>query len=163
MWIVRDKQGYLVLFSFEKPVRDEEHGIWVAKDKKDACCEVPNDTIKFDIKWEDEPIEVKFEKVFKLKVITFSEEQIKRLQDAADKISEKNVNEEYRLMKCKRYYAPFDAGGDNDFNKGCYYKVNLNNETAEDSEGIRWQIDNIADYFTELNIVDKIIRKIFYQ
>lgn len=60
-------------------------------------------------------------------------------------------------MKCKKYYSPFYSGGDNDFDKGYYYNVNLSEGYAEDSEGIYWNIDNIENYFKELNIFDKTL------
>lgn len=65
-------------------------------------------------------------------------------------------------MKCKKYYSPFCPGGDNDFEVGNYYKVNISEGYARDSEGIYWNIDNIKDYFKKTNIFDKIILKLFY-
>lgn len=67
------------------------------------------------------------------------------------------------LMKCKKDYSPFCKGGDNDFYKGYYYKVNLYEGYAEDSEGICWNIDNIHYYFKELNLFDKCLVKLFYK
>lgn len=62
MWIARDKDGELYLFTFVKPVRIEEdnENYWI----KDEYCGDLADCIRLDdklfpdLKWEDEPVEV---------------------------------------------------------------------------------------------------------
>lgn len=179
MWIARNKNGVLRLFN-EKPVRTTMeyrwhfmNDIWLSRDYNCGSLIVFNTNLFPELTWDDEPIEVTLveNKHFNFKL---SEDAIKVIEKETGKTIEQlrseplnasaSINNEanYHLMKCKRYYSPFDKGGDNDFNKGFYYKVNLKDSVAEDDEGIRWKIDNISDYFTELNFIDKIIRKIFY-
>ena len=60
MWIARDKDGRLFLFTFVKPVRRDEEGCWV----KDEHCGDLADSIRLDdnlfpqLTWDDEPMEV---------------------------------------------------------------------------------------------------------
>ena len=60
MWIVRDKDGRLFLFTFVKPVRKDEDGCWV----KDEHCGELAGSIRLDynlfpqLTWDDEPMEV---------------------------------------------------------------------------------------------------------
>ena len=60
MWITRDKDGKLYLFTFVKPVRRDEEGCWV---KDEHCCDLA-DSIRLDdnlfpqLTWDDEPMEV---------------------------------------------------------------------------------------------------------
>ena len=62
MWIARDKDGKLNLFTFLKPVRMDEDGCWVKAD----CPGELADSIRLDdnlfpqLTWDDEPIEVEF-------------------------------------------------------------------------------------------------------
>ena len=60
MWIARDKDGRLFLFTFVKPVRKDEEGCWVKAD----CHSDLADSIRLDdnlfpqLTWDDEPMEV---------------------------------------------------------------------------------------------------------
>ena len=60
MWIARNKNGELYLFTFVKPVRCDEDGCW----EKDLCNNNLGDSIRLDdnlfprLTWVDEPIEV---------------------------------------------------------------------------------------------------------
>ena len=60
MWIARDKDGKLNLFTFVKPVRKDEECCWV---KDEHCCDLA-DSIRLDdnlfpqLSWEDEPMKV---------------------------------------------------------------------------------------------------------
>lgn len=66
MWLVCDKQGYYVLFSYCKPIRNIEKGIWESDDNK--CCEVPKN-IGIIISWDNEPIEVTLSEKCNIEII----------------------------------------------------------------------------------------------
>ena len=60
MWIARDKDGKLHLFTFVKPVRKDEEGCWV---KADCSCKFAgsirlDDNLFPQLSWEDEPMKV---------------------------------------------------------------------------------------------------------
>ena len=62
MWIARDKDGRLFLFTFVKPVRKDEEGSWV---KDEHCSELElagsirlDDNLFPQLTWDDEPMEV---------------------------------------------------------------------------------------------------------
>ena len=62
MWIARNKDGRLFLFTFVKPVRRDEEGCWV---KDEHCSDLKlggsirlDDNLFPQLTWEDEPMEV---------------------------------------------------------------------------------------------------------
>ena len=60
MWITRNKNGELYLFTFVKPVRCDEDSCWI----KGECSSNLSDSIRLDdnlfpeLTWNDEPMEV---------------------------------------------------------------------------------------------------------
>ena len=60
MWITRDKDGKLFLFTFVKPVRKDEDGCWVNGEHcGDLACSIRLDDNLFpQLTWDDEPMEV---------------------------------------------------------------------------------------------------------
>ena len=60
MWIARNKDGRLYLFTFVKPVRKDEDGCWV---KADCSCKLAgrirlDDNLFPQLTWDDEPMKV---------------------------------------------------------------------------------------------------------
>lgn len=62
MWIARDKDGKLYLFTFVKPVRKDEDGCWI---KDEHCSDLElvgsirlDDNLFPQLTWDDEPMEV---------------------------------------------------------------------------------------------------------
>lgn len=56
MWVARDKDTSLTLFTGLKPVRSEEHGWWWMDENLWKI----DPSLFPDLKWEDEPIEIDF-------------------------------------------------------------------------------------------------------